>query len=137
MKAAIPYIRVYGKGDKERIVPLTHGAQNSCHKLVPGTELELVSRILGHSSTETTRIYAVPSVEMMRKTMETGILATGEETDWLGDEAELARLCGLRIKYHENKPVMIKIFDTPDRSPNITAAVQIRFDIRYHLLQHL
>ena len=31
-----------------------------------GTELELISRILGHSSTETTRIYAIPSVEMMR-----------------------------------------------------------------------
>ena len=31
-----------------------------------GTELELISRILGHSSTETTRIYAVPSIDMTR-----------------------------------------------------------------------
>lgn len=61
-----------------------------------GTELELVSRILGHSSTETTRIYAVPSVEIMRKAMETGMLVTDEEPDWPDDEAELARLCGLR-----------------------------------------
>lgn len=61
-----------------------------------GAELELVSRILGHSSTETTRIYAVPSVEMMRKAMENGMLVTDEEPDWPDDEAELARLCGLR-----------------------------------------
>ena len=43
------------------------------------TELELISRILGHSSTETTRIYAVPSVEMMRKAMESGKMSTDEK----------------------------------------------------------
>lgn len=32
-----------------------------------GVALELVSRILGHSSTETTKIYATPSIEMLRK----------------------------------------------------------------------
>lgn len=163
LKAAIPYIRVYGKGDKERIVPIADvtaghlkeymknyhpdrdadspliytvikgnrdrmsvgnveriikkyaeqirpdhpNLPESCYPHMvrrtratnlyqDGTELELVSRILGHSSTETTRIYAVPSVEMMRKAMETGILATNEEPDWPDDEAELARLCGLR-----------------------------------------
>ena len=61
-----------------------------------GTELELVSRILGHSSTETTRIYAVPSVDMMRKAMETGNLSTEEKPIWPEDENEIARLCGLR-----------------------------------------
>lgn len=61
-----------------------------------GIELELVSRILGHASTETTRIYEVLSVEMMRKAMETGMLATDEEPDWTDDEAELARLCVVR-----------------------------------------
>ena len=35
-----------------------------------GIELELISRILGHSRSETTRIYAVPSIEMMRRVME-------------------------------------------------------------------
>ena len=34
-----------------------------------GVELEMISRILGHSSTETTKKYAIPSVEMMRKAM--------------------------------------------------------------------
>jgi integrase/recombinase XerD len=33
-------------------------------------ELELVSRILGHASTQTTRIYAKPSLEMMKSAMD-------------------------------------------------------------------
>ena len=61
-----------------------------------GTELELISRILGHSSTETTRIYEVPSLEMMRKAMETGNMSTDEKPLWPDDEAEIARICGLR-----------------------------------------
>ena len=32
-----------------------------------GVELEMISVILGHSSTQTTRIYAAPSVEMIRE----------------------------------------------------------------------
>jgi site-specific recombinase XerD len=35
-----------------------------------GVELELVSRILGYSSTQTTRIYATPSIEMLREVMD-------------------------------------------------------------------
>ena len=61
-----------------------------------GTELELISRILGHSSTETTRIYAVPSIDMMRAAMEKGNLSSDEKQAWPDDEAEMARLCGLR-----------------------------------------
>ena len=62
-----------------------------------GVELELISRILGHSSTETTRIYAVPSImEMMRKAMESGALAVNEEQQWPDNDDEIARLCGLR-----------------------------------------
>lgn len=34
-----------------------------------GVEMELVSRILGHSSTQTTRIYATPSMEMLKAAM--------------------------------------------------------------------
>ena len=61
-----------------------------------GVELELISRILGHSSTETTRIYAVPSMEMMRNAMESGNLAVDEKQQWPDDDDEMARLCGLR-----------------------------------------
>lgn len=163
LDADIPYLRIYGKGDKERIVAITDVTANHVrnylkvyhplndpdapliytvikghkdkmsvgnveriikkyadkirpdHPNLPehcyphmvrrtratnlyqdGTELELVSRILGHSSTETTRIYAVPSLEMMRKVMESGNMATKEKPLWLDDEAEMARLCGLR-----------------------------------------
>ena len=61
-----------------------------------GADLELISRILGHSSTETTKIYAIPSIEMMRNVMETGRLSTNETPQWPDDEAELARQFGLR-----------------------------------------
>lgn len=43
------------------------------------TELELISSILGHSSTEATRIYAVPSMKMMCKAMEFGNMSTDEK----------------------------------------------------------
>lgn len=60
-------------------------------------ELELVSRILGHSSTQTTRIYATPSLEMLKEAMKKSTLSVpDEEPLWLDDEEELARLCGLR-----------------------------------------
>lgn len=162
--APIPYIRVHGKGDKDRIVAITDktiahlnvymdryhkNRDNNCplfytvikgrlgtmstgnverilqkyadsiridHPDLPvhvyphmmrrtratnlyqnGVEIELVSRILGHSSTETTRMhYATPSVEMMRSAMETDSYATPEEALWPDDEEEMARLCGLR-----------------------------------------
>lgn len=163
LNAEIPYLRIYGKGDKERIVAITEKTVrhlknylNLYHPtIIPdlpliytmikgrkdrmsvgnveriikkyasqirsqypdfpehcyphmlrrtratnlyqdGTELELVSRILGHSSTETTRIYAVPSIEMMRKAMETGSLSTDEKPLWPDNEEEMARICGLR-----------------------------------------
>lgn len=163
LTAEIPYIRVYGKGDKERIVAITDATAKHIgyylktvhcdpspdapliytvikgnvgrmsvgnveriikkyadqirpdHPDLPktvyphmvrrtratnlyqdGIELELISRILGHASTETTRIYAVPSIEMMRKAMDSGNLASSELPEWVEDESEFARLCGLR-----------------------------------------
>lgn len=59
-------------------------------------ELELVSRILGHSSTQTTRIYAKPSLQMIQEAMEKSGMTTQEEPIWPEDESELARLFGLR-----------------------------------------
>jgi len=61
-----------------------------------GVELELVSRILGHNSTQTTRIYATPSLEMLRIAMESGNQPSIEEPLWSTDEDEMARICGLR-----------------------------------------
>jgi site-specific recombinase XerD len=64
-----------------------------------GVELELVSRILGHSSTETTKVYAKPSIEMLRKAIESVKIPENqnEEPLWTScSEEEMARLCGLR-----------------------------------------
>ena len=161
-----PYLRIHGKGDKERIVSITdktvrhiqryisyyHNNKASVNsellfytlisgnlnKMSPGNverlinkyanhirqehpdlpshvhphmfrrtratnlyqsdvELELVSRILGHESTQTTRIYATPSLEMLKSAMEKSTSSVpNEEPLWLDDEEELARLCGLR-----------------------------------------
>ena len=62
-----------------------------------GVALELVSRILGHSSMETTKVYAQPSMEMMRSAMQSAQPPdAGESPSWVGNEEEMARLCGLR-----------------------------------------
>ncbi|WAG42480.1 site-specific integrase [Clostridium estertheticum] len=64
-----------------------------------GVELELVSRILGHSSTETTKIYAKPSIQMLRKAIESveTPAQANEEPLWTScNEEEMSKLCGLR-----------------------------------------
>ena len=63
-----------------------------------GVGLPLVSRLLGHASLETTRKYATPSIEMLRKAMDS--VETPQERQlrpiWEGDETMMAKLCGLR-----------------------------------------
>ncbi len=61
-------------------------------------ELALVSRILGHANLDTTRIYAKPSMAMMREAMSSvEVPQTKDEKQlWDGSEAEMARNCGLR-----------------------------------------
>ena len=60
-------------------------------------ELELVSRILGHASTQTTRIYAKPSLEMLKEAMDkANPELNAEKPLWPDDEDELAKICGLR-----------------------------------------
>ncbi|MCR4749558.1 MAG: site-specific integrase [Lachnospiraceae bacterium] len=161
----IPYLRIRGKGDRERIVSLSdntadhlrnymnlyHGPDSpeikqlfytviheQVHPMSPGNvariidkyvriirpshpelpenvhphmfrrtratnlyqnsvELELVSRILGHASTQTTRIYAKPSLEMLKAAMDKSTPGlNAEEPLWPDDEDEFARICGLR-----------------------------------------
>ena len=60
--------------------------------------LELVSRILGHSSTQTTRLYASPSLEMLKNAMDKNpyTISHEEQALWIDDETELAKMCGLR-----------------------------------------
>lgn len=165
LQSSSPYIRVLGKNNKERIVPVTYKtiqhlqnylliyhqddrerssylfyttikgktgkmsssnverlikkyacmAKKTCSKIPDkvyphmfrrtratnlyqnGVELELISRILGHSSMETTKIYASPSLEMLRKAMDAVEEPNAQETPlWSNKEDEIARLCGLR-----------------------------------------
>lgn len=64
-----------------------------------GVELELVSRILGHSSTETTKVYAKPSLEMLKKAIESVERPNKKALEkplWAAcSEEEMAKLCGL------------------------------------------
>lgn len=60
-------------------------------------ELELISRILGHTSTQTTRIYAKPSLEMIKSAMDkSNPELNSEQPLWPDKEDEFARICGLR-----------------------------------------
>ena len=162
---SIPYLRIRGKGDRERIVSISDNTANhlrnymnlyhgpdspeterlfytviheQAHAMSPGNvariiekyaqiikpehpdlpekvhphmfrrtratdlyqsniELELVSRILGHASTQTTRIYAKPSLEMLKSAMErSNPELNAEDPLWPEDEDEFARICGLR-----------------------------------------
>lgn len=61
-----------------------------------GVDLSMVSTLLGHSSMETTKIYATPSLEQMREVMEKGYPAREEEPKlWEGKEDEMKKTFGL------------------------------------------
>lgn len=68
----------------------------ACGLYQSGVELELVSRILGHTSTQTTRIYASPSIEMLKTAMENVSVDISEAAEWIDNEEELAIICGVR-----------------------------------------
>ena len=62
-----------------------------------GVALELVSVVLGHAHLETTKIYAKPSLRQIRDAMESvPTPVEDEEPLWVGNEDEMARMCGLR-----------------------------------------
>lgn len=61
-----------------------------------GVPLELISAVLGHSSSETTKIYAIPSIEQLREALSKGQADEGETVKiWEGKEREIRRLFGL------------------------------------------
>lgn len=162
-----PYLRVHGKGSKERLVPISlkttshlqqyieifHGknspetdllfytyikgnadamsesnverfikkyankARESCEEIPQnvfphlirrtratdlyqnGVEIELVSRLLGHASVETTRrYYAKPSLEMLSDAINSVAPPESEQEKplWEDGETLMAKMCGLR-----------------------------------------
>lgn len=59
--------------------------------------LEMVSAVLGHSSTETTKIYAIPSVEQLRQAMSKGQTEVAIADDsWDDKEEQMKQLFGLK-----------------------------------------
>ena len=89
-------IRPDHPGLPQKLYPHMLRRTRACGLYQNGVELELVSRILGHTSTQTTRIYASPSIEMLKKAMENNSVDVSETAEWLDDEEELARICGIR-----------------------------------------
>ena len=63
-----------------------------------GMPIELVSSFLGHSQIETTRIYAKPSIEQMKKEIEKSLPqeAYNQQPVWKGKEDDFEAMLGLR-----------------------------------------
>ena len=62
-----------------------------------GVPIEMISAILGHSNSETTKIYAIPSVEQLRNALNNGVEddSSGEKL-WEGREDEIMGMFGLK-----------------------------------------
>lgn len=99
IQAYAEQVRASGIDVPERVYPHMFRRTRATNLYQNGIELELISRILGHSMTETTKIYAKPSLEQMRTALES-VAVYGDENElpmWEGSsEEEMARLCGLR-----------------------------------------
>lgn len=62
-----------------------------------GVPIEMVAAILGHESSETTKIYAIPSVEQLREAIEKGQPDLNKKDRlWTDKEAEMRAMFGLR-----------------------------------------
>lgn len=83
----------------ERVYPHMLRRTRATNLYQNGVELPLVSRILGHAQLETTRIYAKPSLEMMRAALESNAppAVKDEKPLWSNaTEEQMVKLCGLR-----------------------------------------
>jgi integrase/recombinase XerD len=88
--------------EKDRTIPkdvYTHMLRRSkATEIYRGTnDIYLVSSILGHEEIETTKIYAKPSLEMMREAAERTALKdyVDEKPNWLDKESLMAKYFGL------------------------------------------
>ena len=82
----------------KHVYPHLFRAERATHLYRDGVDSIMISKILGHSSIETTKIYALPSMDQMREAMNKVDMPTdaAEKPLWEGDEDEMARLCGLK-----------------------------------------
>ena len=99
------FVREYGSKAQascpsvpDRVHPHMFRRSRATHLYQNGVDLPLVSRLLGHAHLETTRVYAKPSLKMLREAMESVETPTQKAAKpiWEGDEAMMAKLCGLR-----------------------------------------
>ncbi len=100
------FVKQYGKQAKvvcdevpDNVYPHMFRRTRATNLYQSGVELALVSKILGHASIETTRIYATPSVKMLREALESVETSKqlAEKPLWKEcSEEDLAKLCGLR-----------------------------------------
>ena len=79
------------------VYPHMFRRSRATHMYQDGVPIGLISKILGHVKERTTRIYAKPSLKMMRDAIAktTHLSVMDEKELWL-DEDEAARMCGLR-----------------------------------------
>jgi site-specific recombinase XerD len=82
----------------DRVHPHMFRRTRATHLYQNGVSLPLVSRLLGHASLETTRLYAQPSLKMLRDAIESVETSKGKAAKpiWEGDETAMAKLSGLR-----------------------------------------
>jgi integrase/recombinase XerD len=82
----------------DRVHPHMFRRTRATHLYQNGVSLPLVSRLLGHASLETTRLYAQPSLKMLRDAIESVETSKGKSIKpiWEGNEAAMAKLSGLR-----------------------------------------
>ena len=83
----------------KRVYPHLLRAERATHLYRDGVDSVLISKMLGHSSIETTKIYALPSIDQMRGAMERAQPpeVSNEKPLWGDDDEDtLARRCGLR-----------------------------------------
>jgi site-specific recombinase XerD len=83
----------------EKVYPHMFRRSRATELYQNGVELALISKVLGHAQIETTKIYAVPSLSMLREAMES--VETPEQASELPlwescSEEDMARLCGIR-----------------------------------------
>jgi integrase/recombinase XerD len=98
IKKYAEYARQKGISLPESVHPHMFRRTRATNLYQDGVAIELVSTVLGHARTETTKnYYAKPSVEQLRKALESVPVPTKEEKPlWVGDEEKMSRLCGLR-----------------------------------------
>lgn len=93
-------LRDQGRKLTERVYPHLLRAERATNLYQEGVDPLMIATFLGHEQIETTRIYALPSIDKMREAMERVQPAPTADMEDIApianDEEAMARLCGLR-----------------------------------------